>query len=90
LKRIAVISSALAAAGVAALALMLALSPVAARAQTPAHQSGPALRAQHIMHVFSKGTQPNRVRRTNNLNYHGGVGGVGVETGADRVYLVYW
>ena len=25
-----------------------------------------------------------------NLIYHGGVGGVGVETGADRVYLVYW
>jgi hypothetical protein len=27
---------------------------------------------------------------SNNLTYHGGVGGVGVETGADRVYLVYW
>lgn len=27
---------------------------------------------------------------SNNLYYHGGVGGVGVETGADRVYLVYW
>ena len=26
----------------------------------------------------------------NNLTYHGGVGGVGVETGADKVYLVYW
>jgi serine protease len=25
-----------------------------------------------------------------NLSYHGGVGGVGVETGADKVYLVYW
>jgi hypothetical protein len=24
------------------------------------------------------------------LNYHGGTGGVGVETGADQVYLVYW
>ncbi len=24
------------------------------------------------------------------LTYHGGVGGVGVETGADKVYLVYW
>jgi hypothetical protein len=26
----------------------------------------------------------------NNLSYHGGVGGVGVETGADKVYLIYW
>src|SRR5437762_1821719 len=25
-----------------------------------------------------------------NLSYHGGVGGVGVETGVDKVYLVYW
>jgi len=27
---------------------------------------------------------------SNNLTYHGGTGGVGVETGADQVYLVYW
>jgi hypothetical protein len=27
---------------------------------------------------------------SSNLNYHGGTGGVGVETGADKVYLVYW
>ncbi len=27
---------------------------------------------------------------SNNLSYHGGVGGVGVETGGDKVYLVYW
>jgi len=26
----------------------------------------------------------------NNLFYHGGVGGSGVETGADKVYLVFW
>jgi serine protease len=26
----------------------------------------------------------------NNLAYHGGTGGVGVETGADKVYLIYW
>jgi serine protease len=25
-----------------------------------------------------------------NLSYHGGVGGTGVETGADKVYLIYW
>jgi serine protease len=27
---------------------------------------------------------------SNNLYYGGGVGGVGVETGADKVYVVYW
>ncbi len=27
---------------------------------------------------------------SNNLTYHGGIGGVGVETGVDQVYLVYW
>src|SRR5947209_8306662 len=32
-----------------------------------------------------------RPRQGNNLlSYHGGVGGVGVETGLDKVYLVYW
>jgi hypothetical protein len=33
--------------------------------------------------------RPARRTRTNNLTYHGGVGGVGVET-APRVYLVLW
>ena len=27
---------------------------------------------------------------SSNLSYHGGTGGVGVETGADKVYQVYW
>jgi serine protease len=35
------------------------------------------------------GNRPNH-GGSNNLVYHGGVGGVGVETGADKVYLVYW
>src|SRR6185437_9921136 len=26
----------------------------------------------------------------NNLYYHGGTNGVGVETGVDQVYLIYW
>jgi hypothetical protein len=30
-----------------------------------------------------------RPRRTNNLSYHGGVGGIGVET-APKVYVVFW
>jgi hypothetical protein len=31
-----------------------------------------------------------RPLRSKNLTYHGGVGGVGVETGGDKVYLVFW
>ncbi|HLX34357.1 MAG TPA: hypothetical protein VKR30_03840 [Candidatus Limnocylindrales bacterium] len=31
-----------------------------------------------------------RPSHSSNLTYHGGVGGVGVETGADKVYLVFW
>jgi hypothetical protein len=27
---------------------------------------------------------------SSNLSYHGGVGGVGVETGVDKVYVIYW
>jgi hypothetical protein len=37
------------------------------------------------------GGKPNRpFGSSSNLSYHGGTGGVGVETGADKVYLVYW
>ena len=48
-----------------------------------------------VMHVFKPfGGQagrgnPNRHVRSNNLYYHGGVGGIGVET-APKVYLVLW
>ncbi len=35
-------------------------------------------------------SKPARPQRSKNLSYHGGVGGVGVETGPDKVYLVYW
>lgn len=34
--------------------------------------------------------RPVRPPKSKNLTYHGGVGGVGVETGGDKVYLVYW
>jgi len=33
--------------------------------------------------------RPTRPHRSNNLSYHGGVGGIGVET-APRVYVVFW
>jgi hypothetical protein len=36
------------------------------------------------------GARPARPTKSKNLSYHGGVGGVGVVTGADTVYLIYW
>src|SRR5437660_8711908 len=43
-----------------------------------------------MMRIFNgKPSKPVRPRRTNNLYYHGGVGGIGVET-APKVYLVLW
>ncbi|MFL5943577.1 MAG: hypothetical protein ACJ75L_09975 [Gaiellaceae bacterium] len=43
-----------------------------------------------LMRTFNgKPSKPARPRRSNNLSYHGGVGGIGVET-APKVYLVLW
>ena len=43
-----------------------------------------------MMRTFNgKPSKPARPRRSNNLYYHGGVGGIGVET-APKVYLVLW
>jgi hypothetical protein len=44
--------------------------------------------AEIMMRV--RGTNGHHGGGSNLLSYHGGVGGTGVETGADRVYLVYW
>src|SRR6059058_3353432 len=56
-------------------------APVSA---TPSH----ALPPQAAQHVFkTKGAA--RPNRSNNLSYHGGVGGIGVET-APKVYLVFY
>jgi serine protease len=51
----------------------------------------PGVSAMHLMGV-NGGVQSAAVKAAagNNLYYHGGVGGVGVETSTDKVYLVYW
>ncbi|HEY7984746.1 MAG TPA: hypothetical protein VID73_11295 [Ktedonobacterales bacterium] len=71
---------------IAGLAIALSLSAgVAGAAQSPGAS------ALHVMGV--NGGVPSAAARAatgNNLYYHGGVGGVGVETGSDKVYLVYW
>jgi hypothetical protein len=54
-------------------------------ADVPTHQDRPQImmRIRGAAHKHGGGG-------SNNLSFHGGVGGVGVETGADKVYLVYW
>jgi hypothetical protein len=56
-------------------------APVSA---TPSHALPPQA-AQHVFKIKG-GARPNRSR---NLSYHGGVGGIGVET-SPKVYLVLW
>src|SRR5437764_12880673 len=69
----------------AALALgvnsLCSAGPVSA---TPSHLLPPQA-AAHVLKTKG-GARPSR---TNNLSYHGGVGGIGVET-APKVYLVLW
>ena len=55
-------------------------------------QAAPQTAVLHGMHVMKvKGScRHNCGGGSNNLSYHGGVSGYGVETGADKVYLIYW
>ena len=90
---------ALAAAG-AALAVSVAAFAGAAGAspKSSASQTGAGTQVLHGIHQMSikkAACHHNCGGGGNNLSYHGGVsdgaaGTVGVETGADKVYLVYW
>ncbi len=40
--------------------------------------------------IIMRPKEVGRAASTSNLYYHGGLNGVGVETGADKVYLVFW
>lgn len=53
---------------------------------SPASASGPAV---HFMGTFHGQKPVGGATSTNNLYYHGGVGGVGVET-SPKIYLVLW
>jgi len=73
------------AAALAAAATLAAPAALSSTAQaSSSHPEG--------MHVFrTKAARPVAGASTNNdLYYHGGIGGVGVETGVDKVYLVEW
>ncbi|HEY2378278.1 MAG TPA: hypothetical protein VGH98_20035 [Gemmatimonadaceae bacterium] len=69
-----------------------AMSP---NAESPSFSRSPdgmeVLRAAHV-HTTVEGAQRarfSRFHRSNDLSYHGGVGGIGVET-APRAYVVFW
>jgi hypothetical protein len=71
---------------VGVLALAAALSAAAGRSATVSHTSVKPVKPS-LMRVFKgKAARPTR---SGNLYYHGGVGGIGVET-APKVYLVLW
>jgi serine protease len=72
-----------------AAALAAVLSAAAGRPATLAHSSI-KLSKPSVMRIFhGKPSRPSHGGGTNNLSYHGGVGGIGVEP-APRVYLVLW
>ncbi|HET9109498.1 MAG TPA: hypothetical protein VFN78_01610, partial [Ktedonobacterales bacterium] len=77
---------AMAGATVAAAALVMTAS-VGQVSASPAHGSE-VLHSIHTMGV--KPAKPARPTKSSNLSYHGGTSGSGVETGADKVYLIYW
>ena len=94
-KRTLIITSlATAASTIAVLALALAAFASPAHANPTAPSGSAASGLHHEIYMPVKGKAKARPCHRNcggnNLTYHGGVGGVGVETGADKVYLIYW
>ncbi|HEY7975488.1 MAG TPA: hypothetical protein VIG77_05730 [Ktedonobacterales bacterium] len=85
-----ILFSSLATAGAAiAVAALVMTTGVGQANASPIGQGTEVLHSVHSMGV--KGAKSAlKAAGSNNLSYHGGVGGVGVETGADKVYLVYW
>lgn len=79
---------------IAVLALALAAFASPAHANPTSLTGAGASGLHHEIYMPVKGKAKAKPCRRNcggnNLTYHGGVGGVGVETGADQVYLVYW
>jgi serine protease len=72
-----------------AAALAAVLSAAAGRPATLGHSSM-KLSKPSVMRIFhGKPSRPPHGGGTNNLSYHGGVGGIGVEP-APKVYLVLW
>ncbi|GLV60290.1 hypothetical protein KDH_71100 [Dictyobacter sp. S3.2.2.5] len=75
-------------------AMTLALAFAAMSGLMSSFGSASAATAGDVLHsIHSMKVKPschNCAGTTSNLSYHGGTGGYGVETGADKVYLIYW
>ena len=77
------------------LAVLAALAgPAAAKAVAPAYSNGHAYRHGAVpfrgqQHTVAVNPAPRRAAR-NNLRFGGAISGVGVTTGPERVYLVFW
>ncbi len=74
---------------------LLPASAVAATHPAPAYSNGHLYRHGVVPfrgHQHTKATNPASTNATsvNNLSYGGGISGVGVTTGAEKVYLVFW
>ncbi len=71
----------------------LAAAPATASTAAPAYANGHAYRHGAVPFRGKQHTiafNQRRVPRTKNLRFGGGISGVGVTTGAEKVYLVFW
>jgi serine protease len=73
---------------VVTLAIMIVVVITLASSISPVSAKGEGLSPIHLMKV--KNACHHNCGGGSNLSYHGGTNGVGVETGPDKVYLVYW
>jgi len=80
--------SSLAVAGAALASAALILASTAGTAS--ASSAATAGVVHHIQYMGIKGSKTKPASSSSDLYYHGGTGGTGVETGADKVYLIYW
>jgi serine protease len=70
------------------LAITIVVVITLASSISPVSAKGEVLHPFHLMKV--KHACHHNCGGGSNLSYHGGTNGVGVETGSDKVYLVYW
>jgi serine protease len=73
---------------VVTLALAIAVAITLASSTSPVSASKQVFSPIHIFKV--KNACHHSCGGGSNLSYHGGTSGVGVETGPDKVYLIYW
>ncbi|EFH80429.1 hypothetical protein [Ktedonobacter racemifer] len=73
-----------------AFALSISISLASSTSSAHASSNSEVLHSIRSMRVKNTAAACRNCAGSNNLSYHGGTGGVGVETGADKVYLIYW